>query len=272
MPTKAPFMTCLSNLLGKIFLITISSFLLTIPAGRAQSILLIKAETEVYDTNTKTMVVKLRLKEETWVSYKGKQGNLVKISNFFGKDHEYPSGIFTGYVSVNSILDTAARSDYDELRSMSSTNIEPDKRIESYHTSSSQTPASPIGFGEYYLGMSRADAITIGQQTINLGTYEYDIDLKFNASGNLSALNMIGEHQNALAVDAEIKEQVIELGEILREKLGSPNMSKSYPSFLEIEPGGVFQFTFWSQNGKVISLGIGEENDLYYPIVIVAKQ
>jgi len=235
-------------------------------------LLLIEADTKVYDTFSENMVVKLKLKDDTWVNYKGKKGHMIKISNFFGKDQEYPSGIFSGYVAIESVLDTARREEYAELRNFSIVRIETYDKIESPAPRPKSFKSEGTDIGGFYIGMPKVEALAISKPSLSIGSHRYALDLDFSTTGYLSALIVTGTQENALAVESKIKEQVDELNNLLIDKYGYPNNIESYPSFLEIESGNVFQYAYWYKSGKIVSLGIGEQNDLYYPIVKVKER
>jgi hypothetical protein len=80
-----------------------------------------------------------------------------------------------------------------------------------------------------------------------------------------------GKSENALAVDGSIKQQVDELKVMLRRKYGSPIKTNPYPSFLEIEIGKVFQVATWILPGKSITLGVGENKDLFFAAVTLKQ-
>ena len=103
-----------SQPIKKISLIFLCSQWIICSGLYAQSVLLISANTTVYDNFREDKIAKLKLDEDTWVNYKGRYGDYFKISNFFGKDEYYPRGIIEGYVSINTVLDTASREDYEK--------------------------------------------------------------------------------------------------------------------------------------------------------------
>lgn len=230
-----------------------------------QSILLIESDAIVYDTYKEERLMKLRLKDNLWVNYKGKQGNFIRISNYFGPDHEYPNGIFDGFVSVTSVLDTAKRKDYAELQLNDSPTIE---IIES------PAPANrtfKTDIADFYIGMSKNDALALSKSSFTLGDNRYGLDLSFSSLGRLSELILEGKAEDAMAVDSSIKQQVDELRVMLRSRYGTPIKSNPYPSFLEIEVGNTFQVATWRLPGKSVNLGVAEKNDLYYAVVSVKE-
>ena len=232
----------------------------------AQSVLLLQSKTNVYDNYTESRIVLLNLKEETWVNYKGKNGDFIKISNYFGKEEFYPNGVFEGYVHIKSILDTSTRKEYKNL--IAAIPLTTSISIESVQNSSQPESISSIyDIDKYYLGMSEKDTGSAHRSSINLYGYDYKINLHFNASRILSKIELTGKREDAMAVDESIKNQIIQLKNMLTKKNGLPGKSTPYPSFLELEEEKVTNVAIWKLTKKNIYLGIGETNDLYYPRV-----
>ena len=255
----------LSHPIQRIGLIMLFLILVLVQKSFTQSLLLIKSDAIVYDTYKEEKIMKLRLKNEMWVNYKGKHGDFIKISNYFGKDQEYPIGIFDGYVSIYSVLDTATREDYYQLQ------LADAPSIEIIDTPAPAKKSSSADIGKFYIGMLKSDALALSTSSFTLGKNRYGIDLSFSEQDLLSTLMLTGKPEDALAVDSSIKQQVDELKAMLRRKYGIPIKSNTYPSFLEIEIDKIFDVAMWILPGKSVRLGVGEKNDLYYAVVAIIK-
>ena len=242
--------------------ISVSSF--------SQSVLLISSNTNVYNTYQEQKVVLLKLDEDTWVNYKGKYGGFIKISNFFGKDEYYPNGIIEGYVNINSVLDTSTRKEY---KSYVLPNQQQDSSINNKQNAR-QPDVNPEKYDidRYYLGMLEKEAKSVNRNSINLLDHNYEIKLHYNSINVLAKIEICGKHEDALAVEASIKNQIDQLIILLISNNGKPNKSANYPSFLELEDGKVTNVAIWDLPGKSIFVGIGETNDLYYPNVTFIKK
>ena len=256
-----------------LFLTFLLLILLTIEI-QAQSILLISSGTKVYDNYNENKVAKLNLTEDTWVNYKGRYGDYFKISNFFGKDKSYPYGVYDGYVSITSVLDTATREEYEtlvlensdllpssnELNSPVSSVIEDKREIE-----------KKFDIDRYFIGMSKSEAISNNKSSIQLGRFTYKIELKFDEANTLSEVKLIGDKKDALAVDGLLKQEIVELNEHILKEYGKPTRSNNYPSFLEIAENKIYIVSTWSLPTKNIVLGVGEKDDLFYSSLIFMR-
>lgn len=239
-------------------------------ALQAQSVLLISSNTEVYDSYKDNKIRKLKLDADTWVNYKGKFGDYFKVSNYFGKDEYYPIGIFDGYVNINSVLDTVTREEYSALN-LSNQSLNSISLPEATnYDSPTKTVISP-DIDNYFIGMPKTDALAIGKSSVNLRNRNYTIQLKFNAQDMLSRLELSGKSENALAVEDVIKSQIKDLELIMNTQYGNPEVTITYPSFLEIEENKIYELIKWTVTGKAIILGIGEKNDLYYSSLIIKE-
>ena len=236
----------------------------------AQSVLLISANTSVYDSYKEDKIVIIKLKEDTWVNYKGKYDDYFKISNFFGKDEYYPMGIFEGYVNINSVLDTASREEFENY-------IQPNLVVENFTVNSEpglpqpNTSPSRLDIDNYYLGMSENDALAIGRTTLKIESYNYQIELHYTSTKMLSVIELQGEKKDALAVDGLLKSQIEELRIFLQEKYGNPSTLINYPSFLELEEGKTYNVATWLLPGKRITLGLTENNNLFHSRMVLQK-
>jgi len=239
--------------------------IINIQISHAQSLLLIKSNTKVYDTYNDERMVKLKLNDELWVNYQGKQGDFIKISNYFGKDQNYPDGIFTGYVTITSVLDTASRDDYHQLQ------LTTRSEVAFIEVQAEEPKSIATDIGDYYIGMSKNDALAIERSSLVLGKNKYGVDLTFSKVNDLSEVTIKGESEDALAVDGNIKQQIKELDAILQRKYGKPSKTFAYPSFLEIETNNIFRVASWILPRKTVMLGIGEKNDLYYSVVKIRQ-
>lgn len=244
---------------------------------QAQSILLISSGTKVYDNVGDDKVVKLNVKEDTWVNYKGRYGNYFKISNFFGKDRTYPGGVFDGFVSITSVLDTAAREEYDDLLSsgilITTSDTESDVQ-NSAKTTPPKIQARPninYDVDKFYLGMAKAEAIALNKSLIQIGKSTYNIALTFNQNSTLTEMAISGDSKDALAVEGFIKQQTEELLEAVKDQFGKSQKSSVYPSFLEIVENKIYSIAEWSLPAKTIVIGVGEKDDLYYSSLIIKQ-
>lgn len=236
----------------------------------SQSVLLLKANTDVYDSPNDNKILKVKFKEETWVNYKGRYGQYFKISNYFGKDKLYPIGIIEGFVNINSVLDTISRDEYENY----------DKPNEDFIFTNNQntTPVQPVSpsvnydIENYFLGMKKADLSSNPVSSTSLSKFVYKIDTKFNTQNVLYHIRLTGADEDAMAIDEIIKNQVNELQIFLENKYGRPFKTSNYPSFLEIEENQIFNVASWRTSGKLINLGIGEHDDLYYSIATIVAE
>jgi len=233
----------------------------------AQSILLIESGTNVYNTSDEAKYVERKIDEETWVNYKGKNGEFIKISNFFGRDQYYPNGIFEGYVNINSVLDTSTRKDYKNLVVSNNKNTISTKVVEQ-NVSIIESSKLSYDIGKLYLGISKKNIASGNDKYISLNGYDYNIQLSFNSSQVLTQILLTGKQEDAMAVDTSIKDQIIMLKNMLIEKNGHPSQSADYPSFLELEDENITNLATWKLDNKSVFIGIGESNDLYFPSVI----
>ncbi len=238
----------------------------------AQSVLLIRSNTTVYDSYKDDKVELLKLKEETWVNYKGKYAEFFKVSNFFGKDEYYPNGIFEGYIQINSVLDTSNRKEYKNLVLVTMPTEKITMPSETVTASSEPESLNNIttefDIENLYLGMPETDARLSSNRIIKISDYEYKIRLHYNAEKRLDKIEMSGNQEDAMAIDASIKNQIIQLKEILSEKNGAPTALKDYPNFLELDEEKVNNIYKWELPTKLILIGIGEDKALYYASVI----
>ncbi len=232
----------------------------------AQSVLLINSNTNVYNSIDESKYVLRKIDDETWVNYKGKNGEYIKVSNFFGKDEYYPTGIFEGFVHISSVLDTSTRKEYKNLISFSdnknlfSNVVEQDKlNIESN--------LKNYDIGKLYLGMTKNNIEPGSDKSISFNGYNYNIQLSFNSKEVLTQILLSGKQEDALSVDTSIRDQIIKLKNMLIEKNGYPSQSIEYPSFLELEVDKLTSLAIWDISNKSVYLGIGESNDLYFPSV-----
>ena len=237
---------------------------------QAQSVLLIRPNTEVYDSYKDNKIRKLTLDADTWVNYKGKFGEYFKVSNYFGKGEYYPIGIFEGYININSVLDTVTREEYSALNLPN----QPLNNISIPEATNFESPPKATGspdIDNYFIGMPKTNALATGKSSVNLGNNNYTIVLKFNAQDMLSSIELSGSSEDALAVDGVLKSQIKELESIMNKHYGNPKITKTYPSFLEIEENKIYELINWSVTGKAIILGIGEKNDLYFSSLIIKE-
>ena len=235
-----------------------------------QSIFLVKPNTNVYDSYAEDKIVKLTIKEETWVNYKGRAGEFFKVSNFFGKDKYYPIGIFEGYITINAVIDTANRAEYESL--ITSTNDNNYVVKTSEKTQESNALAARTDLDQYYLGMTKSDALSVRKPTYVVGNNTYKVNLEYNQNNMLSKIELSGKPEDALAVSEGIKSQADQLKSWTIEKYGKPGNSNSYPSFLEIDEGQLYETAIWNLPGKRISVGITEQNDLYFSSLVIQSQ
>ncbi|MCG8306345.1 MAG: hypothetical protein MI975_03075 [Cytophagales bacterium] len=244
----------------------------------AQSILLISSGTKVYDSYKDNKVVKLDVKEDTWVNYKGKYGSYFKISNFFGKDRDYPIGIFEGYVRITSVIDTASRGEYDQLTgaisgtTASGAGITPPTHERTSPAPSPREAKPTYDVDKYFVGMPKADALSGNKSEVDIGKSKYKIDLSFGRNNTLSELMLQGSPMDALAVEGPIRQQTKELIDYITHKFGKAANSHGYPSFLEIDENGLYEIASWSLPDKNISIGVGEKDDLYFSSLIIRQK
>ncbi len=237
----------------------------------SQSVLLIKSNSSVFDSYDLKKNVLKNLNEDTWLNYKGIQGDLVKVSNFFGKDKLYPNGIFEGYVYINSILDTMDREQFEDMLISETYELPFTTTADSFTLIDEKTTKkknTKYDAGDYFLGMSKEDAISVGTKKINLVNADYNIILSYNDHNSLSTIVLKGDQQNALAVDTSIKNTISSLLNYYSNIYGPPSISNEYPSFLEIEDSITSKIYIWDINDKTIVIGIGEENKMYFSAII----
>ena len=236
----------------------------------AQSVLLVKANTDVYDSYKENKISLLKIKEETWVNFKGRYGQYFKISNYFGQDKLYPIGVFEGFVNINAILDTLSRDEYENIDDYNF-----DRNLTKGQKTTlilSENPGMNYDIENYFIGMNKSDLNANPASSMSLANFMYKIDTKFNRQNILSQIRLTGPDEDALAVDEIIKKQVYELHRFLEDKYGKTFKTSVYPSFLEIEENQIFNIASWRASGKLIHLGVGEHNDLYYSIASITAE
>jgi len=236
----------------------------------SQSVLLLKANSDVYDNPNDNKILKVKVKEETWVNYKGRYGQYFKISNYFGKDKLYPIGIFEGFVNINSVLDTISRDEYENYDKSSEDFIFTDNQNST--PIQSVSPSVNYDIENYFIGMNKTDLSSNPVSSTSLSKFVYKIDTKFNTQNVLYHISLTGADEDAMAIDEVIKNQVNELQIFLENKYGRPIKTFNYPSFLEIEENQIFNVASWRTSGKLINLGIGEHDDLYYSIASIVAE
>jgi hypothetical protein len=251
------------------------SILASTSLSYSQSVLLIKSNSSVFDSYDVKKSVLATLNEDTWLNYKGIQGDFVKVSNFFGKDKLYPNGIFEGYVDIISILDTMDRQQFDDLHIFETYEQPFSENPDSFSLIDKETTEkkkTKYDVDNYFLGMSRQEANAVGTKKINLANADYTILTSYDENNTLSKIVLKGNHQDALSVDTSIKNTISSLAKYYSELYGNPNVTNAYPSFLEIEESGITQLYIWQEVDKSILIGIGEENKLYFSTVEIQKK
>ena len=241
-----------------------------------QSILLISSGTSIYDNYKEEKAVKIKLTEDTWVNYKGRYGDFFRISNFFGKDKNYPYGIYDGYVSIVSVLDTATREEYEKIATLS---VEPTSDGTIIGSSkNNENPVTPevktsiaYDIDNLFIGMHKSQAITVGRPSFEIADNNFKIDLRFDQSNLLSEIRLSGDAKDALAVDGFIKKQTEELINYSITQFGKMSGTNTYPSLLEINENEIYSVATWVLSGKKITIGVGEKDDLYYSSLIIKK-
>ena len=236
----------------------------------AQSVLLVKANTDVFDSYKENKISLLKIKEETWVNFKGRYGQYFKISNYFGQDKLYPIGVFEGFVNINAILDTLSRDEYENMDDqIIDRNLAMDLKP---NPKSSEHPRMNFDIENYFIGMNKSDFNSNPASSTSLKNFKFKIDTKFNRQNILIQIRLTGPDEDALGVDDIIKKQVYELHRFLEDKYGKPFKTSGYPSFLEIEEDQTYNTASWRAAGKLIHLGIGEHNDLFYSIASITAE